>query len=200
MQSLFPRAALPAPPARCDRPPERPGARRRHAQHGLDRQGRMQSGRVEGWTGGPLGEGIGKGSGGRRGGKISNGIANAQRCATHLQWAHVAPETTRDVVGLGDPVERCLANTSRCNGRWTRGQLEMTQDARDHRFLGHGGNDPERAASAQGKVARLPPPTQWRKTGGHSQSKHMPQEPGPAPGRGPVCASSPSTPCGAASG
>ena len=36
---------------------------------------------------------------------------------------------------------------------------------------------------AKGKVARLPPPTQWRKTVGHIQSKHASQEPGPAPGR-----------------
>jgi hypothetical protein len=49
----------------------------------------------------------------------------------------------------------------------------MTQDARDDRLLGHGGNNAERAASAQG-------------TGGHIQRKHAPQEPGPAPGR---CAS-----------
>jgi len=48
----------------------------------------------------------------------------------------------------------------------------MTQDARDDRLLGNSSNNTERAASAKG-------------TGGHIQRKHAPQEPGPAPGRGP---------------
>ena len=41
----------------------------------------------------------GKGGFGRLGGEISNGISNAQRGETHLHCAHVAYETTRDVVG-----------------------------------------------------------------------------------------------------
>ena len=57
----------------------------------------------------------------------------------------------------------------------------MMQDARDDRLLGHGGNNAERAASAKRKVARLPPPTQWRKTGGHIQIKHATQQSGPVP-------------------
>ena len=48
----------------------------------------------------------------------------------------------------------------------------MTQDTRDHRCLGQGGNDPERAASAQG-------------TGGHIQVTHTPQQSCPAPARCP---------------
>ena len=60
----------------------------------------------------------------------------------------------------------------------------MPQDARDHRLLGDGGNDPQCATAAQGKVARLPPPTQWRKTRGHIQRKDAPQQPGPVPIRG----------------
>jgi len=44
----------------------------------------------------------------------------------------------------------------------------MTPEARDDRLLGHGGNNAERAVSAQGP-------------GGHVQRKHAPQEPGPAP-------------------
>jgi len=79
----------------------------------------------------------------KTGGEISNGISTAQRCETPLHCAHVAPETTRDVVGLGDPVERCLAHTGRSNRRGDGGQLEMTQAARNHRLLGNGGNDPE---------------------------------------------------------
>ena len=57
-------------------------------------------------------------------------------------------------------------------GGGTAASLQMTQDARDHRLLGDGGNDPERAASAQG-------------TGGHIQGKHAPQQPRPAPARRP---------------
>jgi hypothetical protein len=78
----------------------------------------------------------------------ATGISNAQRCETHLRCAHVAYETTRDVVGLGDPVERYLARTGRGHGRWNGGQLARTQETRAHRFLGQGGKDPERAASA----------------------------------------------------
>ena len=48
----------------------------------------------------------------------------------------------------------------------------MTQDARDHGLLGHGGNDPERAASAPG-------------TGGQSQIKHASQQSCSAPARCP---------------
>ena len=43
----------------------------------------------------------------------------------------------------------CLARTflganGQGNRRWNEDTLEMTQDTRDHRFLGHGGNDPKR--------------------------------------------------------
>ena len=108
----------------------------------------------------------------KTGGEISNGISTAQRCETPLHCAHVAPETTRDVVGLGDPVERCLARTGRGSGRWNGGQLEMTQDTRDHRFPGQGGNDAECTAPTKG-------------TGGHIQVKHAPQQSCPAPVRCP---------------
>jgi hypothetical protein len=46
----------------------------------------------------------------------------------------------------------------------------MTQDTRDHRFLGQGGNDAECTAPAQG-------------AGGYSQVKHAPQQSCPAPVR-----------------
>ena len=62
----------------------------------------------------------------------ANGISNAQRCETPLHWAHVASETTCDVEGLGNPVERCWTHTSRSNERGDGGQLEMMQDARYH--------------------------------------------------------------------
>jgi len=44
-------------------------------------------------------------------------------------------------MGLGDPVERLLARTGGSNGEWDGCKLQMTQDARDHRFLGDGSND-----------------------------------------------------------
>jgi len=47
----------------------------------------------------------------------------------------------------------------------------MPQDARDHRLLGDGGNDPERAPAA-------------KRTGGHIQTKDATQQPGPRPVRG----------------
>ena len=80
-------------------PSRRPAARLSAAQRGLGMQHR-------------IGEGI-RGALGWRPGKDrlgnavridANGSANAaSRCATHLYCAHVAYETTRDVVGRGDP-------------------------------------------------------------------------------------------------
>ena len=35
-------------------------------------------------------------------------------------------ETTRDVIDLGNPIERFLARTGRGNGRWDGGQHTMT--------------------------------------------------------------------------
>jgi hypothetical protein len=89
---------------------------------------------------GPWGDGLGKGDWEGWGGEDVNGLF---RHETHLRCTHVAPETTCDVVSLGDSVERCLAHTGRCNGRWDRGQLAMTQDARNDCLLGDGSNDPE---------------------------------------------------------
>src|SRR5262249_3106441 len=82
--------------------------------------------------------------------------------------------------------ERCLARTSRGNRRRGGRELQMAEHLAEHLGLGEGGDNVQRSLTAKGKVAWLPPPTQWRKTCGHIQSKHTPQEPGPAPGR---CAS-----------
>jgi hypothetical protein len=111
---------------------------------------------------------------GKLGGRISTGIAKAQRGERPCRGAHVASETTRPVVGFVQSAA-FLATTGRGNGRRDGRQLEMTQETRDDRLLGDGGNDPECAAAAQGKVAKLPPPTQWRKTRGHIQGKDSPQ-------------------------
>ena len=83
-------------------------------------------------------------------GKISQGILHAHRGEIHLRYAHVAHETTRDVVDRGNPSERVLTRTGRRKRRWDGGKLEMTHEAPDARLLGHGGNHTERAASAPG--------------------------------------------------
>ena len=77
-----------------------------------------------------------------------------------------------------------LAKAGRGNGRWDGGQLEMAQDAGNHRLLGDGGQDAQGATAAKRKVARLPPPTQWRKTGCHIHIKDATEQPCPIPIRG----------------
>jgi hypothetical protein len=77
-------------------------------------------------SGVPWGAGSGKATWEGWGGEISNGISNAQRCETPLRCPHVAPETTRDGVGLGDPVERFLASTGSRDRGWDGRQLAMT--------------------------------------------------------------------------
>jgi hypothetical protein len=84
---------------------------------------------------------------------ISNGIANAQKGETPLRCTHVAPESTRDSVGLGDPIERFLASTSRGKRRRVGRKLQMAENLAEH--LG--------------------------RTGGHLQRKHPLQEPRPVP-------------------
>ena len=63
------------------------------------------------------------------------------------------------------------ATTGQGNRRWNGGQLEVAQEAGQHRLLGDGGNDAQGAAAAT-----------W--TGCHSQSKHATQQSGPVPIRG----------------
>ena len=83
---------------------------------------------------------------------------------------HVTNEPTPRGVDLVEH-EEFLATTGWGNGRWDGRELEMPQDARDHRLLGDHGNDPERATVAKG-------------TGGHIQPKDTAQQPGPRPVRG----------------
>src|SRR5438309_12049125 len=63
--------------------------------------------------------------------------------------------------------------------------LQMAEELADHLGLGNGGDYPQRPLTAKRKVARIPPPTQWRKTGSHIQSKHASQQSCPAPVRCP---------------
>ena len=70
-----------------------------------------------------------------------------------------------------------LTKASRGDGRWDGRQLEMAQDAGDHFLLSDRGNDAQGPTAAKRKVARLPPPTQWRKTGAQIQIKDTTQQP-----------------------
>ena len=106
-----------------------------------------------------------------QGGETLNRIAQTlQACDTpRLRTRRPRDHACRR--GLRQPRHTLLgANGQLWDGRWDGGQLAMTPNAHDHRCLGHGSNDPECAASAQG-------------TWGHLQSKYTSQEPRPAPGR-----------------
>ena len=80
-------------------------------------------------------------SAGSSGKPIANGIATAQKGVTPRRGAHVAYEPTRDVVGLGNPIERCLASTSRGNRRRVGRALQMAEKLADHLGLGDGGDN-----------------------------------------------------------
>ena len=62
-------------------------------------------------------------------------------------------------------------------------KFPMAEELADPFPLGNRGNDPPRSPRAKRKVARLPPPTQWRKTAGHSESTHPLEQPPPTPVR-----------------
>ena len=83
-------------------------------------------------------------------------MAQAQQDERRRCDAPVADETTPRVVGL---VERAylLAHTGRGHRRWDGRQLEMPQDARDHRLLGDDGNDVQGATTAQRTGAHIQP-------------------------------------------
>ena len=159
----FPAAGPAAPgalvchPACRPSPPVRPAARRSAVAHGLDRP---RCGGGADFQGNST--------------RMAKGILHAQRDERHLRDAHVANEPTHNGVGLGNPIERCLASTGRGNRRRVGRALQMAENLADHLDLGDGGDNAQCSLTAQGKVARLPPPTQWRKTRGHIQSKHTP--------------------------
>ena len=67
----------------------------------------------------------------------------AHRGASPRRSAHVADETTCDAVGLGHPVERCLATTGRRDGWWVCRKFQMAEDLAEHLALCDDGNDPE---------------------------------------------------------
>ena len=61
---------------------------------------------------------------------------------TRLRSAHVAYETTRVVVGLGDPVTWSLAGTGRRDGGWVCSTFQMAKDLADHLTLRNNGDEP----------------------------------------------------------
>ena len=71
--------------------------------------------------------------------------------ATYSAAARTSPRGHAGM-GLGKR-EELLATTGRGDGRWDGRQLKVTQDARDHRLLGAGGNDGQRATAAKRHVA-----------------------------------------------
>ena len=102
-------------------------------------------------------EGLGAGHREKLGGTISNGISSYEG-ATYAVAARTSPLGAR-WRGLRR-TRRVLGDNGQGNGRWHGGQLEVTQEARDHRFLGDGGNDPQGATAAQ-------------RTGGYASLSHQ---------------------------
>ena len=69
----------------------------------------------------------------------------------------MAYETTRVVVGLGDPVIWCLARTGRRDGGWVCSEFQMTEDLADHFTLRDDGDEPQgpaRTKRAAGHIQR----------------------------------------------
>jgi hypothetical protein len=95
---------------------------------------------------------------------------HAQPYARPRHGAHVADETTRVVVGSGDPITMCLASMGRCDGGWVCGTLQMAQDLADHLTLRDDGDEPQRPALAKG-------------TRGHLHAKDPLEQPRPTPAR-----------------
>src|SRR5215471_3745708 len=100
-------------------------------------------------------------------GALGQDRTHAEVC-THRHGAHVAYETTRVVVGLGDPVTWGLASTGRRDGRWVGRAFQMAQDHTHHLTLRDDGDEPQRPLMAP-------------RAGSHLQAKDPPQEPGPGP-------------------
>ena len=117
-----PPAATP-PPGRCTHAPraEHPGARRSAAPRSLDRPRRLGEGRA---VGGPTGERLrarlGKAGGTDFKRNCTSRVSRTQE--THRRCTHVAPETTRDVVGIRRPNQTFLGANGR--GQWEVGQRQ----------------------------------------------------------------------------
>ena len=68
----------------------------------------------------------------------NRGLTCSRVC--HPVTARTAP--TRTGVGLGHPVERCLASTGRRDGGWVCRKFQMAEDLADDLTLRDDGDDP----------------------------------------------------------
>ena len=85
--------------------------------------------------------------------------ARAQPYAPLRHGAHRGNGPPRAGVGLGHPVERCLAGAGRCDGGWVYRAFQMTEDLADHLALRDDGDEPQGPALTPRAVH-------------HSQRKH----------------------------
>ncbi len=76
-----------------------------------------------------------------KGGWESRGTT-PQGWETHLPWAHSASAITRDAMGLGHPVNGCLAGTGRRDGGRVCSKFQMAEDLADDLALRDDGDDP----------------------------------------------------------
>src|SRR5215471_17953650 len=90
-------------------------------------------------------------------------------CTIPSQHAR-AHETMRVGVGLGHPIDRCLAGAGRRDGGWVYRAFLMTEDLADHLALRDDGDEPQRPALTPRAVHQI-------------QRKHPMQQLCPAPMR-----------------
>src|SRR5262249_10357312 len=100
-------------------------------------------------------------------GPLGRDSTPAEVC-THRPGAHMAYETTRVIVALGDPVIWCLAGTGRGNGRGICRALQMAEDLANDLTLRDDGDEP------QG-------PTRTKRAVRQVQAKDSLEQPRPAP-------------------
>lgn len=93
--------------------------------------------------------------------RIAKGILHARREERHLRGTHGANEPTPNGIGLGNPIERCLASTGRGKRRRVGRALQMAENCADHLDLGDGGDNAQHSLTAKG-------------TRGHIQRRHTP--------------------------
>jgi transposase-like protein len=103
--------------------------------------------------------------------------ARAQPYALPRHGAHRDNGTPRAGVGLGHPVERCLAGAGRRDGGWIYRAFQMTEDFANHLALRDDGDEPQRPLRAQRAAGHIhvedpllqPRPTPVRRRGARLQ-------------------------------
>ena len=126
----------------------------------------------------PWGEGLGQGDWAGWGGEIANEMAHTQKGETSLCCTHVAPERTEATQSNLAWQERAGAMGGGTEASLRCRRMRVITDSWVMAAM-------IRSAPRRQKGSRKAPSAHTvRKTRGHSQSKHTPQEPRPAPGRG----------------